>query len=490
MKNEIRSANFLRDNSRQAAAFTAGMVFLLVSLAVTRQYFNFLWLLPLSLAMLLMAFISLEKFLILTVFLVPLSIQLRFIFPGIPSDIFLPTELMLPVILALVVFRVISASEFNRGLLSHPVTVIILCMLGWGFVTSVTSTMPLVSFKSLLARAWFIAAFYLLAARVFSRRQSAINYFRAYIAGMIPVVIWFIYRMWQDGLFIRKASYSAVRPFFNDHTIIGASLAFCIPVIVYLLFSKSTRGLHRFILLLLLVLFSFAFFLSFSRAAWLSLAVAVIFAVVVSMRISWKIILPASAMIAAGVVLSWSSLMLRLGENRQDSSAEFQKHIGSISNITTDASNLERINRWRSALRMSAEKPLLGWGPSTYQFNYAPYQAASEKTIISTNWGEGGNAHSEYLSALVDSGVPGLILYILLLITVFYRGIKAYNSLNDRPMANLMLVFLTGLATYAVHGFLNNFLDTDKISALFWGMIAAVVALDNMRGRTGEKDFQ
>jgi hypothetical protein len=29
-----------------------------------------------------------------------------------------------------------------------------------------------------------------------------------------------------------------------------------------------------------------------------------------------------------------------------------------------------------------------------------------------------------------------------------------------------------------VHGILNNFLDTDKISALFWGMIAAIVAID------------
>jgi hypothetical protein len=43
---------------------------------------------------------------------------------------------------------------------------------------------------------------------------------------------------------------------------------------------------------------------------------------------------------------------------------------------------------------------------------------------------------------------------------------------------NLALAFVAGLITYAVHGALNNFLDTDKISALFWGMIAAIVAID------------
>jgi hypothetical protein len=37
---------------------------------------------------------------------------------------------------------------------------------------------------------------------------------------------------------------------------------------------------------------------------------------------------------------------------------------------------------------------------------------------------------------------------------------------------------IAGLTTYVIHGGLNNFLDTDKISALFWGMIAMIVAID------------
>ena len=82
-----------------------------------------------------------------------------------------------------------------------------------------------------------------------------------------------------------------------------------------------------------------------------------------------------------------------------------------MSNITTDASNLERINRWKSALRLFAERPTLGWGPGTYQFEYASYQNYYEKTIISTNSGNKGNAHSEYLSILAESGWPGLLVF-------------------------------------------------------------------------------
>jgi hypothetical protein len=42
----------------------------------------------------------------------------------------------------------------------------------------------------------------------------------------------------------------------------------------------------------------------------------------------------------------------------------------------------------------------------------------------------------------------------------------------------LALVVILGLTTYYIHGVLNNFLDTDKMSALFWGFTAAIVALD------------
>jgi hypothetical protein len=42
----------------------------------------------------------------------------------------------------------------------------------------------------------------------------------------------------------------------------------------------------------------------------------------------------------------------------------------------------------------------------------------------------------------------------------------------------LSLALLLGLTTYYLHGLLNNFLDTDKASALFWGFTAAIVAID------------
>ena len=67
------------------------------------------------------------------------------------------------------------------------------------------------------------------------------------------------------------------------------------------------------------------------------------------------------------------------------------------------------------AVRMFMDKPWVGHGPGTYMFLYAPYQRPSEKTIISTNGGNRGNAHGEYLSALCESGALGLLTFLGLL---------------------------------------------------------------------------
>ena len=76
---------------------------------------------------------------------------------------------------------------------------------------------------------------------------------------------------------------------------------------------------------------------------------------------------------------------------------------------------MERINRWKCALKMFIEKPVFGWGPGTYQFQYARFQLSKDRTIISSNSGDMGNTHSEYLGPLCESGFLGFFFFLLLL---------------------------------------------------------------------------
>jgi O-antigen ligase len=199
---------------------------------------------------------------------------------------------------------------------------------------------------------------------------------------------------------------------------------------------------------------------------------------VYKLKIKFKYLFSAAIVVGVFLAINWSTILMKLEKNRQDSSAELASHVESISNVSTDASNLERLNRWHSAWRMFKERPVFGWGPGTYAFVYAPFQLSYEKTIISTNAGDMGNAHSEYLGPLSEQGVLGMLGMILLVAMVYYYGSYLYHRLPEKELKGLALTIVLSLTTYFVHGVLNNYLDTDKASVPFWGFIAALVAID------------
>jgi len=182
-------------------------------------------------------------------------------------------------------------------------------------------------------------------------------------------------------------------------------------------------------------------------------------------------------LVALAGILVWGfqdSLFNYLEGNESESRGDFVQNVESISNVSTDASNLERINRWNAAIAMWKERPLVGWGPGTYQFEYAPFQKSNDLTIISTNIGDVGNAHSEYLGALAESGAPAALFFTLFVIAVIGIG---YNTVLDMEGMDRMILMaaLLGFSAYFFHGVLNNFLHSDKTSVLVWGYTGIIL---------------
>jgi O-antigen ligase len=251
-----------------------------------------------------------------------------------------------------------------------------------------------------------------------------------------------------------------------------------LPILIGFLFIPGKSLMFKTMIVSAVIVFTIALLLSYTRAAWLSLVFALIVFLIFYFKIKFRTIsLVALSIAILGLIFS-KQILMKLEKNRQDSSSDITQHVKSISNISSDASNLERINRWKSALRMFEEKPILGFGPGTYAFKYAPYQFSSEKTIISTNAGNKGNAHSEYIGPLSESGVLGMLTFLSIVIITSITSIKLIKQLEDKTLKIFVGSAFLGLCTYFVHGTLNNFLDTDKASVPFWGFIAIIAAVD------------
>ncbi|MFC2096364.1 O-antigen ligase family protein [Bacteroidota bacterium] len=423
-------------------------------------------------------FLSLDKIILTIVFFTPLSIRLDYIIPEIPVNLYLPTEILLLGVVLLFIFKLLLDGKFDRKVLLHPVSIAIYINLFWLFLSSFTSTMPGVSFKFLLSRLWFVIPMYFIATQLFKKFDNIERFQWLYIIPMVIVVLYTNIKLSAHGLDNQSASNWVVKPFFTDHTSYGAMLVMFIFPLFYFLIRKNDNLFYRIITTIVFAIFVGGIILSYTRAAWLSLFAAIALLIVIKLRIKIRYVL----MAGVGVILLFfvlqSKILGSLEENETRSSGKFSEHIESMANISTDVSNMERINRWKCAVRMFGEKPFWGWGPGTYKFQYAPFQFSYDRTPISTNTGSLGNAHSEYLGALSESGVIGLLSFILIIFMAFRAGYRVYHHSNSKDIKQFALYIMLGLSTYFIHGILNNFLDTDKASVPVWGFIAMLVALD------------
>lgn len=452
-------------------------LFVLVNAVLVAQEIYWFNLLPMVLLIVWAMVTSVDRLLLFIAFATPLSINMEELEIG-GIGIALPTEPLLVGIMVLFLLKLLlERNVIDARVWRHPITWVIIAQLGWMLITIVPSTMPIVSVKHFTARMWFVTTMFFLATRLFEDGRKMHVFIWSYLGGLAIVVVYTLINHAQYG-FAHEPAHWVMSPFFKDHTSYGAIIAFFIPFLVTALWLSGYSRTQRGLMVFLLALFMVGLIFSFTRAAWLSLVGALGVYLVLRLRIPvWALAL--FAITAGGVY--WANeeqITLALERNREESSDDLGEHVKSISNISSDASNLERINRWNSAMRMFQEKPIFGWGPGTYMFQYAPFQASSERTIISTNFGLQGNAHSEYLGPLAEQGLPGILLMMLLVVVTAWRVLDLYGRMPDGSDKRLLASLFLGLFTYYLHGVLNNFLDLDKASVPFWAFTAMIVLLD------------
>jgi len=455
----------------------ACVVFVLLNALFIAHDLYWLNLLPLALLAGWALVAATDKLLLFIVFATPLSVNMEQLDLG-GIGVALPTEPLMVALMGLFLLKlVLEGGVVDPGVWRHPITVAILLQLGWMAVCVLPSSMPLVSFKYLTARLWFTCTMYFMATRLFRDPRNMHRFFWCFLAGMALVVGYTLVLHAQYG-FAEEPAHWVMSPFFKDHTSYGAILAFCVPFAAAAIFmpgySRTRKAMAAAILLLLLAGLVF----SYTRAAWLGVVAAIGVFSLMRLRIpAWAV--GAVALVGGTVLLAnLDQVAIAMGRNKTESNDDLAKHVTSMGNIRSDASNLERINRWNSALRMFAQKPVTGWGPGTYMFQYAPFQASRDRTIISTNFGLVGNAHSEYLGPLAEQGLPGLLLVLAVVGTITWTAVRLWSKLPNGVDRRMVGAAFLGLVTYFVHGAMNNYLDLDKASVPFWGFAAMITVLD------------
>ena len=184
---------------------------------------------------------------------------------------------------------------------------------------------------------------------------------------------------------------------------------------------------------------------SWSRGAWLSLATATAVVLLFWPKKLWQ----GTLLLLLGIGLLWggtqaglipASITERITSFRDDF------RFGDVRGEDINDDNyavLERLAHWQAALAMAEEHPWLGIGFGNYEPAYANYALINWPYPL-------GHAHNYYLNLLAETGVVGLVAYLLLWTAVFWQTILLIRR-TDGWQRGVALGLLGVWVTLTVH---------------------------------------
>src|SRR5690606_10585832 len=128
-----------------------------------------------------------------------------------------------------------------------------------------------------------------------------------YATGMTIVMVYTVINH-AGYAFGEKESHWVMFPFFKDHTIYGAMVAFLVPLLFGLYFSKKHVPLVQAILFAMIAINFIALYFSYTRAAWLSIVATLGVWLVIKLRIKFSILAGTAIIFGLVAYFSWTSI--------------------------------------------------------------------------------------------------------------------------------------------------------------------------------------
>lgn len=460
--------------------------FVLLSLAAifSGLYLEMTWLslLPAGLAMVWLALVDVRKVFFLMMGCIPLSTEVS-LPGGLATD--LPSEpLMWLLTLAGVAWFSRNWRQVDVRFFRHPVTLALFAHLFWLTICVVTSQNFLISFKSLLAKGWYVVVFYFWAARFLNSERDYKALMWWFFVPLFLATLTVIYRHAGYGFSFESIN-GCLEPFFRNHVMYACLLAIFLPFAWY-----GTYWYRRFsgawwLLAFGVLVFLVGIYFAYTRAAY----GALVLAIGVYWVVRWRLMKAALVAVALFFALFFTFLGTR--DNWLLFAPEYEKTItherfDRLLEATTkleDISTMERVYRWVAATYMIQERPLLGFGPATFYTHYKNYTVTSFRTYVSDN-PERSSTHNYFLMVAVEQGLPGLFFFLLFCLVVMLKGESTYHLTRERGARVALLSALLCFVLINILMLMNDFIETDKIGSLFFLSAAILVNID-LRNRKG-----
>ncbi|MDX1476480.1 MAG: O-antigen ligase family protein [Saprospiraceae bacterium] len=392
---------------------------------------------------------------------------------GVGTD--LPDEPLMILLFGIGMIMIVSRlHKFSFRLLLHPITLFLLLHLAWIGLTTIHSDDLLVSLKFFLAKSWYIVVFYVMGYLLIRGERDWRQWFYWVIIPLLLTVVVVVVRHALAG-FTFDSINSVLNPFYRNHVSYALMLGVITPFIWF--FRHRIPGRYGGILLTLFVII--AIYFAYTRAAYLGLLTAVAGYWIMRLRLT-RVVLVVTI---AGALITYTQLAK---DNRYMDYApdyyrtithyEFDNLIEATYKLE-DISTMERFYRWIAGFYMIADQPLLGFGPGNFYGFYKSYTDENFVTYVSHN-PERSGIHNYFLMTAVEQGLPGLVIFILLIAVVLLKAEWMYRKLPEGLPRHFLSACVAALYFILFVLLLNDMIETDKIGSVFFFCLAMIAALE------------
>jgi O-antigen ligase len=154
-----------------------------------------------------------------------------------------------------------------------------------------------------------------------------------------------------------------------------------------------------------------------------------------------------------------------------------------------DQSLAWRVQKWRGAARMVAARPVWGWGPGRFVLFQEPYThvGLTQAEVRSTGAGFDEMAYNDYLQTAAELGLPGLALFLLILVSFFSKAGHAFYELPRGLRRTVLLGCIAGIAAQMVDALANGSWRYSECSFYFWLILGLGMAVTRMAYQPGKE---
>ena len=151
-----------------------------------------------------------------------------------------------------------------------------------------------------------------------------------------------------------------------------------------------------------------------------------------------------------------------------------------------DSSFAWRVQKWRGTAAMIARRPFWGWGPGQfvlYQLDYT-HLGSTPADVRQNGASFDDMGYNEYLQTAAELGLPGLALYLLILVSFFSKGSRALARLPEGLRRTTLLGCMAGVSAQMVDAMANGSWRYSECSVFLWLVLGMGIAVVRMAYQT------